>query len=478
MATLAVPGPSRDGLGRAFRSCYTGRVNGGSEEIVVSVAELDRRLKRAVEATSPGLWVEGELTALKRASSGHAYFSLKDEDEEAIIDCVLYRFDALRAARCLNEGARVQLFGRATLWAPRGRLQFVGQRMRPAGRGALLLALMALKQKLEAEGLFDPARKRKLPEDPRIIGLVTSRAGAALHDIRSVAFRRGRVRLVLAPASVQGEGAPESLIAALDRLERYPGIDLLIIGRGGGSGDDLMAFNDERVVRRIARSSIPVVSAVGHEIDMSLADLVADVRAATPSQAAELAVPDWEARRRALVVAETAVARSFGRRLLEARSRVERMRDKLTDPRFLIATRQQELDQLKAGIRRFLDRSLYRRSQGLGDLRGRLLGRHPRSVVAENRGQLRGLSERVRAAIRLDLGRRRAAHALALARLSSLSPLSVLSRGYAVALDPSGRALRRAEQAVVGGRLRLLLGQGSLVAIVEGILPEGQDVKR
>lgn len=445
-------------------------MNGGSQEIIVSVAEFDRRLKRAVEGSGAGLWVEGELTALKRASSGHAYFSLKDEEEDALIECVLYRFDALRAARILKDGARVQLFGRATLWAPRGRLQFIGQRIRPAGQGALLLALLALKRKLAAEGLFDPARKRPLPEDPKVVGVVTSSAGAALHDIRSVAFRRGSVRLVLAPALVQGDGAPESLIAAIDRLERYPGLDVLIIGRGGGSGDDLMAFNDERVVRRIAGVRVPVVSAVGHEIDASLSDLVADVRAATPSQAAELVVPDVEARRRALAQCEAALRRSFGRGLLRARSRVDRLRDRLTDPRFLIAARQQELDQERVRLRRPLDRAIRVKNQRLGDLRGRLFARHPRAVLAEGRGKLLSLSDRIRSAMRVELGRNRAALSLAAAQLSGLSPLSILSRGYAVALDPGGQALRRAEDARIGSRLHVLLAEGAVETIVEKIL--------
>lgn len=418
---------------------------------------------------SSGLWVEGELTSLKRASSGHVYFTLKDEEEEATIDCVMYRFDALRAARLLSEGARVQLFGRTTLWAPRGRLQFVGQRMRAAGRGALLLAFLALRRKLEAEGLFDPAKKRKLPAEPRIIGVVTSRTGAALHDIRSVAFRRANVRLVLAPALVQGEGAPESLLEALDRLERYPGLDVIIIGRGGGSGDDLMAFNDERLVRRIARAKVPVVSAVGHEVDISLADLAADVRAATPSQAAELVVPDSEARRRALGALQTALLRGIRRRLLTVRSQVDQRKARLTDPRFLIAARQQELDDLETRLRRRLDRSLHKQNQNLGSLMGRLLARHPRAVIADNRGRLLPLSERLRSAIRLTLGRRRAALSLSAGRLSTLSPLSVLARGYAIALNPSGRALLRSEETHVGERLRILLAHGTLDAVVEHV---------
>src|SRR5882724_632891 len=299
-ATIAKPARGGAGIRRPVR---------GPEE-VVSVSELDRRLRRSVEDASAKLWVEGELSSLKRAPSGHVYFSLKDEAEDAIIECVMYRFNAMRARRHLNEGARLQLNGQATVWAPRGRLQFVANEVRPAGRGALLEALEQLKQRLAGEGLFSLERKRALPAEPRVVGVVTSARGAAFHDIVSVAFRRGDVKIVLAPALVQGEGAPESLIRALDLIERYPGLDVVVLGRGGGSGEDLMAFNDERVVRRVARMRVPVVSAVGHEVDFSLTDLVADVRAATPSQAAELVVPELRARTAAWQRAHGALQRA------------------------------------------------------------------------------------------------------------------------------------------------------------------------
>ncbi|HET9955715.1 MAG TPA: exodeoxyribonuclease VII large subunit, partial [Polyangiaceae bacterium] len=251
---------------RAFGiPCYTRRaVSGGPSETVLSVAELGRQLKNATESLGLSLWVEGEVSSFKRAPSGHVYFTLKDQAADACIECVMYKLDAFRSLRHLAEGAKIQLCGRATVWAPRGRLQFVGHRARPAGRGALLIALEALKEKLAQEGLMDPARKRALPREPRVVGIVTSAAGAAFHDIRSVAFRRGAVKLVLSSALVQGDGAPESLLKALDRIERYPGLDVVIVGRGGGSGEDLMAFNDERVVRRVAGFAVPVVSAVGH----------------------------------------------------------------------------------------------------------------------------------------------------------------------------------------------------------------------
>ncbi|HEX9298425.1 MAG TPA: exodeoxyribonuclease VII large subunit, partial [Polyangiaceae bacterium] len=256
------------------------------ENQVYSVADLDRRLKRAVEGASIAVWVEGEVSNAKPAPSGHVYFCLKDEREDAIIECVMYRSAPVRARRLIVDGARVQLRGRATVWAPRGRLQFIGDVARPAGRGALLEALENLKNRLWAEGLFAPDRKRPLPSHPALIGVVTSASGAAIHDIAKVAFRRGGARIVLSATVVQGQNAAMRVIHALDRLERLPDLDVIIVGRGGGSSDDLMVFNEEAVVRRVAACRVPVVSAVGHEVDITLTDLAADARAATPSQAA------------------------------------------------------------------------------------------------------------------------------------------------------------------------------------------------
>ncbi|MBK8995562.1 MAG: exodeoxyribonuclease VII large subunit [Myxococcales bacterium] len=442
----------------------------GPEE-VIGVAELDRRLKRAVESVTGREWVEGEIASLKIPSSGHAYFTLKDEREDAVVECVMYRMNALRARRHLTEGARVQLLGRATLWAPRGRLQLVAETLRPAGRGALLEALEKLKARLAEEGLFAPERKRALPPEARVVGVVTSSAGAAFHDIRTVAFRRGGARLVLSPALVQGDSAPESIVRALDLIERYPGLDVLIVGRGGGSGEDLMAFNDERVVRRIASTRVPVVSAVGHEIDVTLADLAADLRAATPSQAAELVIPDAEARRQLLSRQRRHLLHAVQGRLLEERSRIERLRARLSDPRFVIAVRQQGLDELKARIERVTLRSFARRRAALTEAERRLSARHPRAVLAQAEARLTPLLTRLEAASAVRLGRSRAGLGELAARLSALSPLAVLARGYAIATRADGRALRAASEVVAGDEISVRVHDGRIAARVTGTEP-------
>jgi exodeoxyribonuclease VII large subunit len=414
---------------------------------VITVGELDRRLRRAVEIASDDFWIEGEVASLKRAPSGHIYFTLKDEHEDAQIDCVMYRFEAQRARRILTEGARLQLKGRATVWAPRGRLQLVGTLARLAGRGALLVALEKLKQQLAKEGLFDAARKRPLPAAPRVVGVVTSSSGAAFHDIRSVAFRRGGLTLVLAAALVQGEAAAPSIMAALDLLERYPGLDAIIVGRGGGSGEDLMAFNDERVVRRIARCRVPTVSAVGHEIDITLTDLVADVRAATPSQAAELLVPDRIAQRDAVEACR--------RQLLRAQ-------------RFAVAERQQQLDDLAERLARVTRQRLLRKQRAQQELMQRLAHRHPERVLARARGQLGMLAGRLAASARLQLSKRRKAFGACAAQLDALSPLAVLGRGYAIATR-DGIAVLSSQELTAGDAVRVQVSHGAFRARVTHI---------
>jgi exodeoxyribonuclease VII large subunit len=456
---------------------------------VVSVADLARRLKRAVESQTGREWVEGEILSFKRAASGHVYFSLKDPREDACIECVMYRLDALRVRQHLFDGARVQTLGRVTLWAPRGRLQFIVQDLRPVGRGALLEQLERLKAKLRAEGLFERERKRPLPPSPRVVGVITSAHGAALHDIRTVAFRRGPVILVLAPALVQGELAPESLIQALDRIERDPRVEVVIIGRGGGASEDLMAFNDERVVRRVASLRLPTVSAVGHEVDITLTDLVADVRAATPSQAAELVVPEQRERVAQLLTLRRQLVRAMRARWAEDVAAARALRARLSDPRFVIAQHQQGLDEHRLRAERAIGRHLARSAARVEGLERRLLARHPRLLVLGSRSRAEPLAARLRLALTRRLERER--HALARVpaqlraalltelrseqsqlatlrgQLSALSPLTVLRRGYSIVSTESGRVLTSSSAVAPGDALRIRLAEGRLAARVE-----------
>ena len=441
----------------------------------LTVAQLDRMLKNAVETASFGAWVQGEISGMKRAASGHVYFCLKDEHEDAVIDAVAYRDSAQRARGLLSDGARVRVRGKATVWAPRGRLQLVVEAVRPAGRGALLEALEKLKAKLASEGLFDPARRMPVPTHAYTIGVVTSPSGAVIHDIIRVAFRRGSVRILLSAAQVQGEGAAESIIAALDKLEKVRGLDVIILGRGGGSFEDLMVFNDERLVRRIAQRKVPVVSAVGHEVDVTLTDLVADARASTPSQAAELVVADEQAQRAALMHLRSRLARAMHAELRQHRAVLERLEHRMGDPRSWVAERQQRLDDLDARLQSCMRAVLHAKRGQLDKLDRRLLMRHPRLVLLGARAQLESLQAELRNSMRGRLLHSRSVLGDRAARLHALSPLSVLSRGYAIATHQDGTALRDASDAHVGDLVGVRLRTGRLLTRVEAVRMPQED---
>ncbi len=407
------------------------------------MGELDRRLKRLLEGSTADINVEGEIGSLKAVASGHAYFTLKDEREDASIDCVMYRTAPARSRRLLADGARVVVVGRATVYAPRGRLQLTADSARPAGRGALLEALERLKEKLAGEGLFAAERKRPLPAQPRVIGVVTSGDGAAIHDIVKVAFRRAAVRILLARAPVQGPDAPQRMARALALLGRVPEVEAIILGRGGGSADDLAAFNDEVLVRQVAASRVPVVSAVGHEVDITLTHLAADARAATPSQAAELLVPDNEARADALAHLRARVARAMAQRLHRERAVLDRHEALLGTPARLLGERRQAIDDTRERLAAALRRRLVDDRAGGARLQRRLLARHPSAVVSGARASLGPLQVRLAAAERRLLAARRGRLGDLCTRLDALSPLAVLGRGYAIVAGPSGRAARR-----------------------------------
>lgn len=467
------------------------------EPRVLRVAELGRAVTRSLErAFVDAVWVEGEVTGARHAASGHVYFCMKDEEEDAAMDVVLYRSQVSPRARALvKDGARVRVRGRPAYWAPRGRLQFIGDRVEPTGKGALLEALEKLKQKLHAEGLFAPERKRPLPHEPRVVGVVTSASGAVIHDICNVAFRRGGARILLAPAQVQGAGAAESVRRALERLERVAEVDVVIVGRGGGSQDDLFAFNDEALVRAVAACRVPVVSAVGHEVDVTLVDFAADARASTPSQAAEMVVPDVAARQRLLEERSLRLRRAMHARLAEDRLLIAQLARRFGDVRLLVAGAQQRVDEHVLRLGRLASRRLVRDKDALTRLGARLAAAHPRERIARDRARVAEASARLTAATHAELrasadrrsslaarlpetgphlvrARREVLTGLA-GRLDAMSPLKVLGRGYAIVTDPEGRAVRSAGEVEVGDPLRVRVAEGSFE--VEVTRARGED---
>jgi len=390
-----------------------------------TVTEILRRLRRAVETSLPrAVAITGEIVDLTTPSSGHLYFGLRDPG--GVVRCVMFRAQSQHLRFPPRNGLQVEAQGIVTVYAPQGQIQLQVDVLAPAGRGALLAALEALKTKLAAEGLFAPERKRPLPAWPRAVGIVTSPSGAALHDlVRVIRTRAPWVRMVFAPARVQGDGAAQDLARAIARLNRHGQAEVLIVGRGGGALEDLWAFNAESVVRAIAGSRVPVVSAVGHETDITLADLAADHRAATPSHAAEQVVPDGAATKARIQSAAGRLGAGLAR---QGRARAERF----------------------AGLPARLPRALRTREQ------------RARDELERRAARLTGAAARITPV--------RAAQVLGLeGRLIALGPGEVLRRGYALVRNAQGQVISQAAGLAAADRLRLDFQDGQVTAAIESV---------
>ena len=470
MSTLPLFGPKGGAGGRGAHGNAGGRRGAGggdTEERVYRVGQLNRIVRLQLEDRFRNVWVQGELTDVSRPSSGHVYFTLNDEEENAQVRGVMFRSDAQRAKAKLENGARVKLRGTLSLFEPRGSYQLIARLALPFGLGDLQAQFEAVRRRLDEEGLLAPERKRPLPSMPGTVGVVTSRTGAALHDIVVVSQQRCPTRLVVAPCVVQGAEAPLSIVAALQMIQTLPDLSVVIVGRGGGASEDLVAFNDERVARAIAGCRVPTISAVGHEIDVTIADLVADVRAATPSNAAELAVPDRRALLEQLDAAQRRLAHAMRMRLAHARLAADQRARRLRDPRLLSARNRRELDRLSHSLGARLHQQLRLLRRHLAEREARLRRHNPRLQTARQRATLNEIKNRLERQQDRLLVSRRARLAELAARLSSLSPLSVLARGYAIALREDGRALLRADDAKPNERLQLRLHKGQLWTRVE-----------
>jgi exodeoxyribonuclease VII large subunit len=434
-----------------------------TDRAVLSVSQLSQQLAAVMEERFPAVWVEGEISNFKVYGSGHAYFTLKDEGAQ--LRCVLFRNRARRIRFEPKDGLHVMGFGAVEVYAQRGEYQLVVELLEPKGVGALQLAFEQLKERLHAEGLFSAARKRPLPRFPRKIGIVTSPSGAALRDMLRVIGRRyGDIHIVVAPARVQGEGAAAEVAQGIRELNALGGVDVIIVGRGGGSLEDLWAFNDEMLARTIAASKIPVISAVGHEVDFTIADFVADVRAATPSNAAELVVKEKRAVVESLADLSVRLRRGIGRALAAHRDRLERTRGRrvLTDPARPLRDLDRRLDDARARLRQAALAAIAR-----GEHRVELAGRSLRALspvarTLTGRRALTDLHGRLARGLRQTLDRSHHHLGAAAGRLDSLSPLAVLGRGYSLTLTPARRIVRSWREVNAGDAVRVLLHEGSL----------------
>ncbi len=444
----------------------TGERPPSSRERPLGVAEVVRLAGRVIDGLGL-LWLEGEVTQVSQPASGHLYFALRDRD--AVLSAVMWARDAQRMRFRIEPGQRLRVRGRLGVYDRDGKMQLYADFAEPAGLGAEALALEQLKAKLAAEGLFAAAKKRPLPRFPRRIGVVTSKSGAAIHDIIRTIQRRLPTPILIADASVQGPQAPNQLVMGMAMVVRA-GVDVLIIGRGGGAVTDLSAFNHERVVRTIARCPVPVISAVGHEVDLSLADLAADARASTPTAAAELCVPDGAALVEQLIKERRRLDR-------ELRHRLDRARQDLDHATMALHARgERALGVHRAELQALAHRltglhprqQIFARSRQLAELSKQLISVHPSSRIARGRHELDALIARQDAAMRRGVERRRAQLGQLGAQLAALSPLSVLDRGYAVVSTQAGAIVRDAGQVAAGERVEIRLARGTVRAIVEG----------
>ncbi|MEP0827144.1 MAG: exodeoxyribonuclease VII large subunit [bacterium] len=397
-----------------------------TEEKIFTVTAITRAIKFTLEETFPSIWVEGEISNYLHHSSGHRYLSLKDEN--AALKVTIWRSAGQYLKFEPEDGMKVRVFGDITVYEKGGSYQLNARKIVPVGVGELEVAFRQLYERLQKEGLFEPSRKKPLPEYPLKVGIVTSPTGAAIRDIIQIARRRNdAVQLVIYPAQVQGEGAPKTLIAGIEYFNSRDDIDVVIIGRGGGSLEDLWAFNDESLVRAIAASKKPVVSAVGHEIDITLSDLVADLRAPTPSAAAELVI--WDKKELLRFLTESLIA-----------------------------------------LRRLLSEMTLSRRERLARLIGRPVFVRPESMIREKEQSLDFLCKHLEGAGKLLLEKEKNRLSLLLSRLESLSPLAILSRGYAVIRNvPSGIPVKSVAGLKIDGLVEAVLKDGSAVALIKEI---------
>ena len=449
-------------------SLATGTSNYPTTRRVFQVSELNRAVRELLEGHFLLIWLEGEISNLARPASGHLYFSLKDQ--QAQVRCALFRNRARQLSTPLSNGQHILVRARISLYEPRGEYQLIIEQLEDAGEGALRRAFEALRLRLEQEGLFAAERKRPLPRWPTRVGVITSASGAAVHDVLSVLKRRfPALPVLLYPVQVQGDGAATSVVQALTTAGQRQDCDVLLLVRGGGSLEDLQAFNEEAVARAIVQCPIPVVSGIGHESDVTIADFVADVRAATPSAAAELISPnqaEWLARFSQL---EQRLSNVINRSLSQRQRQLGSLQQRLErqHPGRRLQQQAQRLDDLEQRLRRAMAARLRTLKTHQAGLQIRLLSQAPQQRITYIRQRWQGLEQRLQQAMGRLIETKRLALSNQARALHSVSPLQTLQRGYAIVRKPDGTLIRQAEQVQAGDPIEALLGAGKLLCTVD-----------
>ena len=440
-----------------------------SEKTILTVSRLTSLLRGVLEDNFEQLWVQGEVSNLSYPSSGHCYFTLKDAGAQ--LRCVMFKSAVKNLKYRLEDGMALIARGRISVYDQRGEYQLICEYMEPAGIGALQTAFVQLKEKLAAEGLFAETHKLVIPNFPRKIGVITSPTGAAIHDILNVLQRRfAALHVLLYPVRVQGEGSAEEIARAIDDMNKQAAVDILIVGRGGGSLEDLWAFNEEVVARAVYRSRIPVISAVGHETDWTICDFVADLRAPTPSAAAELVIASADELRDRIEAFYHRLRRSIETQLAVNDHRLEGLRRALHDPRTMLGHLAQRMDDLTERLEMGLETIVSRRRTAFERLQEILLHNDPKIRVNNLRQRIELLVERSEHLVKQRLDLIRQSFGDNAARLEVLSPLKTLARGYAVATRGSaGKVVTDAGTLTIGEQLLIKLHRGRVNCRVETV---------
>jgi len=439
----------------------------------ISVSDLNRQARNLLERSFLTIEVEGELSNFVRPSSGHWYFTLKDS--KAQVRCAMFKNRSMGLRYQPKNGDHVVVRAKVSLYEGRGDYQLICEHMAEYGVGQLQQAFEQLKYQLQQEGLFDPAHKQPIPEYARHIGVVTSPTGAAIHDILTVLQRRfPGLPVTVYPTAVQGDEAAPQICRAIDQANRHGVADVLIVGRGGGSLEDLWPFNDERVARTIFASRLPIVSAVGHEVDVSIADFVADLRAATPSAAAELLSPNEAELSARLYQLKTRLQRQMNLRIAQGRHSVQSLRARLRHPGEKLRERAQRLDELELRLKQAMNRKLSNYHLQLDVLDKRLALSAPQKQIDRQRALIANLQHRMQRQMenRLQTGRLRLAAAAG--KLNTVSPLATLERGYAIVQQPDGSVVRAASEVKAGDVIETRLHRGRIRSTVTDTLTEPQ----
>ncbi|HMK35867.1 MAG TPA: exodeoxyribonuclease VII large subunit [Desulfomonilaceae bacterium] len=445
------------------------------ERKIFTVTEFTERIRDLLEQKFPSVWIQGEISNLHAAPSGHVYFTLKDD--AAQIRCVMFKIQTRFLKFRLENGLHVIAWGRLSVYGLRGEYQLILDTMEPAGLGSLMLAFEQLKTRLTAEGLFDVSRKKPVPPFPKRIGLVTSARGAAVRDmIRIIRRRLPGTHILVSPATVQGDRAPEEIKAAVRRLCEAGDVDVIILGRGGGAIEDLWAFNDEKVIRTIANCPLPIVSAVGHETDVTLADFAADLRASTPSAAAEMLVPDKRELDAAVLHLGTRLHIAMYNALESLFRSVQELMGRFYDPRRQVREHRMRLDELAVRLSRSMHRSLDTHRRDLESTASRLRPTYVSRLVESGKTEFNALVQRLCRAVG-DVARNDRTNLESLsARLDSVSPLRVLSRGYSITFkSDTGALVTDAAQVESGDEVSVRLHRGMLFCLTTGKRDQPED---